>query len=59
MRTNLLLGDSTIIKETVEYTERTRRFKLETRTITDKLIGEAVESRGRKKKTQIARLRLV
>ena len=29
MRTSALLGDSTIIKETVEYIERTGRFKLE------------------------------
>ena len=29
MRTSVLLGDSTIIKETVKYIERTERFKLE------------------------------
>ena len=29
MRTTVLLGDSTIIKDTIEYIENTRRFKLE------------------------------
>ena len=28
MRTSVLLGDSTIIKETIEYIESTERFKL-------------------------------
>ena len=29
MRTSVLLGDSTIIKDTIEYIENTGRFKLE------------------------------
>ena len=31
MRTNILLGDVKIIKQTMEYVEKTGRFKLEQR----------------------------
>ena len=50
MRTSVLLGDSTIIKDTIEYIENRGRFKLEVKMITVTLTGEASESQETKKK---------